>query len=88
MPFPAREEKACSASSEHICDEVPFPIPSPGKRITLVACVGCDGSFPKSLTVTPRKTIDTDIALTVLTDKKEAIYSQPKGFIDRSIFWS
>jgi hypothetical protein len=40
------------------------------------------------LIVIYRKTIDTDVALARHTDEKLAIYSQPKGFIGRSVFWA
>jgi hypothetical protein len=40
------------------------------------------------LIVIPRKSIDADIAFTGPTGEKLAIYSQPKGFVDRSVFWA
>jgi hypothetical protein len=39
-----------------------------------------------AVVVIPRKTIDAGITLTGATDEKVAIYSQPKGFTNRSIF--
>jgi hypothetical protein len=86
--FLDHEENTCSAPSEHTGDEVPFPIPRSGKRLTLVACIGIDGSFLKPSIVIHRKIIDADAALTGLTNEKLAIYSQPKGLIDQSIFWA
>jgi hypothetical protein len=50
-----REEKPCYVRSEHTGDEVPFPVPRSGKGITLVACIGVDGSFLKPLIVIHRK---------------------------------
>jgi hypothetical protein len=78
----------CYVPSEHSGDEVPFPVPLSGNKTTLVAYIGADGSVLKPLIVIHRKTIDADIALTELADEKAAIYSQPKGFIDRPIFWA
>jgi hypothetical protein len=83
-----RAEKTCYGPSEHSGDETPFSVPRSGKRIALVSCIGPDGSFLKPLVAIHRKTIDTDIALTGLAHENVAIYSQPKGFIDRSIFWA
>jgi hypothetical protein len=81
-----REEKTCYVPSEHTGDEVPFLVPRSGKGIILVACISADRSFLKPLIAIHRKTIDADVALTGLADEKLAIYSQPKVFIDRSIF--
>jgi hypothetical protein len=83
-----REEKTCYVLSEHIGDDVPFPVPRPGKRIHFVACIGADGTFLKPLIANSRKTIDRDITSTGLSDEKVAIYSQRKAFIDRSPFWA
>jgi hypothetical protein len=81
-----RRGKRYYVPSKHTGDEAPFSVLPSSKRITLVACIGAYGSFLKPLSLFPRETIDADIALTGLTDKKVAIYSQPKGFIDGSIF--
>jgi hypothetical protein len=56
--------------------------------LSLVACIGSDGSVLKPLIVIPSEKIDADIALTGLIDKNVAIYSQLKGFIEYSIFWA
>jgi hypothetical protein len=40
-----RQEKTCHVPSEHTGDEVPFLVPRPGMRITLVAGISDDGSF-------------------------------------------
>jgi hypothetical protein len=80
-----RKEKTCYVPAEHTDDEVLFPRPRSGKRITLV---GPDGSFLKPLIIIHRKTDNGHVALTGLTDEKIAIYPRPKGFIEGSIFWA
>jgi hypothetical protein len=53
-----------------------------GKRITLLACIGADGSYMKPLVIIPRKTVDADLMLSGLTPEKVAVASQPKGFVN------
>jgi hypothetical protein len=81
-----KQTRTCYVPSEHVADEVPYPVSRTGKRITLVACIAADGSHMKPVIVIPRKTIDDDLFLTGLTGEKVAIYSQSKGYIDTPIF--
>jgi hypothetical protein len=81
-----RQEQVCYVPSAHSESQVYFPVPRTGKRITLIACIGADGSYLKPLIVIPRKSYDTDLALTGVTDEKIAIYSQAKGYTNRPIF--
>jgi hypothetical protein len=81
-----RPEKVCYVPTSHPQAHAYFPVPRTGKRITLVACVAANGSFLKPLIVVPRKTDDSDLALTGITDEKVAIYSQAKGYTDRPIY--
>jgi hypothetical protein len=81
-----KKVRQCFVPSYHEADQVAYPVPRSGKRITLVACIAADGSHLKPVIVIPRKTIDEDLFLTGLTTEKVDVYSQSKGYIDRPIF--
>jgi hypothetical protein len=83
-----RQTKTCYVPVYHPRDEVSVPVSRTGRRITLVACIGADGSCTKPLIVIPRKTTDVDIFLTGLSEEKVEVYSQTNGYIDRQIFES
>jgi hypothetical protein len=81
-----RQEMVCVVPSFHEGDHVNLPIPRTGKRITRIACIALDGSFLKPTIIIPRKTVDSDLALTGLTSEKVTVKSQRHGFINGSIF--
>jgi hypothetical protein len=55
-----------------------FSVPQSGKSVTVAACIDANESI----------LIDAGIALSRLPNKKTAIYSPFKDFIDRSGFWA
>jgi hypothetical protein len=65
---------------------IPYPVPRTGRRITLVAAIGLDGSYLWPMIIVPRKTIDDDLLLLGITPDKCLVTSQPKGFIETAIF--
>jgi hypothetical protein len=81
-----RQERTCYVPASVPGDQVPIPISGCSKRITLLACIGADGSHLKPLVVIPRKTVDADLLLTGLTSEKVSVASQPKGFINTALF--
>jgi hypothetical protein len=55
-----RQEKVCYIPSSHGESHVYFPVPRTGKRITLIGCIGADGSFLEPLIVIPRARNEVD----------------------------
>jgi hypothetical protein len=67
-------------------DTVQYPVSRQGKRITLIACIGADGSYLRPAVIIPRKTYDDHLQQYGLTKEKLDVYHQSKGYIDREIF--
>lgn len=63
-----------------------MPVSRAGKRITLVACIGADGSHRKPMIIIARNTVNPDLFLLGRTDAKAVIRHQPKGVIHIKIF--
>jgi hypothetical protein len=78
--------KKCHIPKTHPGNEVLYPVPRTGKRMTLVACVAADGSFFKPTIIISTKMIDVDLYILGLTREKIEIFQQCKAYIDRSIF--
>jgi hypothetical protein len=59
-----------------------------GKRITLIACVAANGSFVRTCLIVSRKNVEDELVLSgfVMGDNVD-IYSQPKSYMDREIFY-
>jgi hypothetical protein len=57
-----RTEKLCSVPMTHATNRVGICVPRTGKRITLLACIGADGSYLRPLIIIPRKTYVEDLA--------------------------
>jgi hypothetical protein len=81
-----RQRKMCIVPASHDGTRVYSPLSRVGKRITLIACIACDGSFLIPTVIVARKTVDADLLLTGLTCEKVTIFTQPKGFVDTAIF--
>jgi hypothetical protein len=80
------KKQICIVPSSHPDDHVNMPVPRSGKRITLLACLGADGSFLRPGIIIPRKTVDEHVLLSGLSPEKLAVRFQPKGFVDTEIF--
>jgi hypothetical protein len=81
-----RKQKTVYVPAHHEGADIPVPVARCGKRITLVACIGLDGSYLKPMVIIPRKTVDPDLAPTGLTEEKVDIVHQPKGYINTQLF--
>jgi hypothetical protein len=67
------QKKICSVSSAHGESHVYFPAPRTRNAITLVGCIGVDGSFLQSLIVISIATYDSNLGLTGFTDEKVVV---------------
>jgi hypothetical protein len=76
----------CFVPSTWTAKTVQYPVSRQGKRITLIACIGADGSVLRPAVVIPRKTYDDNVQQYGLTSEKLDVYHQQKGYIDRDIF--
>jgi hypothetical protein len=81
-----RQQKTCIVPVSHEAAQVHSPVSRCGKRVTLIACIVCDGSFLRPTIIIPRKTVDDDLLLTGLTSEKVTVASRAKGFIDTALF--
>jgi hypothetical protein len=81
-----RGEIACVVPIEHEIVVVNLFVPRTGKKITLVAWVALDGSFPKPTLIVPSRTGDQDIRLIGMTAEKVTTKSQIHGFVHGYIF--
>jgi hypothetical protein len=70
-----RQKKMCIVSASHHGTRVYYPLSRVGKRITLIACIACDGLFLRPTVIVPRKTVDADLLLTRLTREKVTIFT-------------
>jgi hypothetical protein len=81
-----RTAKTCLVPAYHPTKHVYIPVSRTGKRITQMAAIAADGSVWKPEILIPRKTVDTDLLLTVLTSEKVTKRSQPPGFVAAALF--
>jgi hypothetical protein len=84
--FADANDKIVFVPIEYTGNSISYPVSRTGRRITLVAAIGLDGSYLRPMIIVPRKTIDDDLLLLGITTDKCLIVSQPKGFIDTAIF--
>jgi hypothetical protein len=84
--WPDAVDKVCYVPAELPTNHVTYPVSRKGKRITLIACIGADGSFMRPALVISRKTFEDELLLFGYTPDKVEIYDQPNAYIDRDIF--
>jgi hypothetical protein len=66
--------------------EISYAISRQGKRITLIACVGADGSYIRPCVIIPRVTFENELGQQGWTPEKLELYSQRHSYIDSDIF--
>jgi hypothetical protein len=81
----AKPRKCVIPSDIHERD-INYAVSRQGKRITLIACVGADGSYIRPCVIIPRVTFENELGQSGWTPEKLEIYSQRHSYIDSDIF--
>jgi hypothetical protein len=75
------KQKKCVVPSGLGDRMINYAISRQGKRITLIACVGADGSYIRPCVIIPRVTIENELSQEGWTPEKLEVYSQRHSYI-------
>jgi hypothetical protein len=73
-----RTDTYCSVPADYPAPLIHFPIPRTGKRITVLVCIGADGSYLRPGVVIARQNFEDELVTYGLSAEKVEIYHQDR----------